>query len=277
MNKKYGLGRGLSSLIPEGNEKDNSIQKISLNKIKPNSQQPRKIFNQDKIIELASSIKEHGIIQPLVLKQEEENYIIIAGERRWRAAKYLNLQEVPAVIMDISDEELLQVSLIENIQREDLNPIEEALAYDKLINQFNLTQEELSEKVGKSRPSIANSLRLLNLDSRVRDYIIQGLLSEGHGRAILGLKDKNNQYIVSKKAINNKLSVRDTEKLVKNFEIEKEIKVKEENPFINDIKSRLEGYFGTKVSVNSNKNKGKIEIEFYSSEDLERILNLLKL
>lgn len=277
MNKKYGLGRGLSSLIPEGNEKDNSIQKISLNKIKPNSQQPRKIFNQDKIIELASSIKEHGIIQPLVLKQEEENYIIIAGERRWRAAKYLNLQEVPAVIMDISDEELLQVSLIENIQREDLNPIEEALAYDKLINQFNLTQEELSEKVGKSRPSIANSLRLLNLDSRVRDYIIQGLLSEGHGRAILGLKDKNNQYIVSKKAISNKLSVRDTEKLVKNFEIEKEIKVKEENPFINDIKSRLEGYFGTKVSVNSNKNKGKIEIEFYSSEDLERILNLLKL
>lgn len=277
MNKKYGLGRGLSSLIPEGNEKDNSIQKISLNKIKPNSQQPRKIFNQDKIIELASSIKEHGIIQPLVLKQEEENYIIIAGERRWRAAKYLNLQEVPAVIMDISDEELLQVSLIENIQREDLNPIEEALAYDKLINQFNLTQEELSEKVGKSRPSIANSLRLLNLDSRVRDYIIQGLLSEGHGRAILGLKDKNNQYIVSKKAINNKLSVRDTEKLVKNFEIEKEVKVKEENPFINDIKSRLEGYFGTKVSVNSNKNKGKIEIEFYSSEDLERILNLLKL
>lgn len=277
MNKKHGLGRGLSSLIPEGNEEANSIQKISLNKIKPNSQQPRKIFNQDKIIELASSIKEHGIIQPLVLKQEEENYIIIAGERRWRAAKYLNLQEVPAVIMDISDEELLQVSLIENIQREDLNPIEEALAYDKLINQFNLTQEELSEKVGKSRPSIANSLRLLNLDSRVRDYIIQGLLSEGHGRAILGLKDKNNQYIVSKKAISNKLSVRDIEKLVKNFEIEKEVKVKEANPFINDIKSRLEGYFGTKVSLNSNKDKGKIEIEFYSTEDLERILNLLNL
>lgn len=277
MNKKHGLGRGLSSLIPEGTEKDDSIQKISLNKIKPNNQQPRKIFNQDKIVELASSIKEHGIIQPLVLKQEEENYIIIAGERRWRAAKYLNLQEVPAVIMDISDEELLQVSLIENIQREDLNPIEEALAYDKLINQFNLTQEELSEKVGKSRPSIANSLRLLNLDSRVRDYIIQGLLSEGHGRAILGLKDKNNQYTVSKKAISNKLSVRDTEKLVKNFEIEKKIKIKEDNPFINDIKSRLEGYFGTKVSLNSNKDKGKIEIEFYSSEDLERILNLLKL
>ena len=219
----------------------------------------------------------HGIIQQLVLKQEEENYIIIAGERRWRAAKYLNLQEVPAVIMDISDEELLQVSLIENIQREDLNPIEEALAYDKLINQFNLTQEELSEKVGKSRPSIANSLRLLNLDSRVRDYIIQGLLSEGHGRAILGLKDKDKQYIASKKVISNKLSVRDTEKLVKNLEIEKEVNVKEVNPFIKDIKSRLEGYFGTKVSLNSNKDKGKIEIEYYSSEDLERILNLLNL
>ncbi|MDV3427914.1 MAG: ParB/RepB/Spo0J family partition protein [Bacillota bacterium] len=277
MNKKHGLGRGLSSLIPDGEEEDNSIQKISLNKIKPNSQQPRKIFNQEKIIELASSIKEHGIIQPLVLKQEEENYIIIAGERRWRAAKYLNLQEVPAVIMDISDEELLQVSLIENIQREDLNPIEEALAYDKLINQFNLTQEELSEKVGKSRPSIANSLRLLNLDSRVRDYIIQGLLSEGHGRAILGLKDKNKQFFASKKVISNKLSVRDTEKLVKNLELEKEVTVKEVNPFINDIKSRLEGYFGTKVSLNSNKDKGKIEIEYYSSEDLERILNLLNL
>lgn len=277
MNKKHGLGRGLSSLIPEGNDDDSSVKKISLNKIKPNSEQPRKIFNQEKIEELASSIKEHGIIQPLVLKKEDDNYIIIAGERRWRAAKYLKLKEVPAVIMEISDMELLQVSLIENIQREDLNPIEEALAYDKLINQFNLTQEELSEKVGKSRPSIANSLRLLNLDKRVSEYIIQGLISEGHGRAILGLKDKNSQYIVAKKAADNKLSVRETEKIVKNFEKEKKVKTDGESPFIKDIKSRLESYFGTKVSLNNNKNKGKIEIEYYSAEDLERILNLLNL
>ena len=277
MNKKHGLGRGLSSLIPEGNEEENSIQKVSLNKIKPNIEQPRKIFNQEKIIELALSIKEHGIIQPLVLKKDEDNYIIIAGERRWRAAKYLNIKEVPAVIMEISDMELLQVSLIENIQREDLNPIEEAIAYDKLINQFNLTQEELSEKVGKSRPSIANSLRLLNLDKRVRDFIIQELLSEGHGRAILGLKDTENQYRAAKKAVENKLSVRETERLVKNFDIAKEVKVSEESPFMKDIKSKLEGYFGTKVSFNSNKNRGKIEIEYFSSEDLERILNLLNL
>jgi len=277
LNKKHGLGRGLSSLIPEGNEEENSIQKVSLNKIKPNIEQPRKIFNQEKIIELALSIKEHGIIQPLVLKKDEDNYIIIAGERRWRAAKYLNIKEVPAVIMEISDMELLQVSLIENIQREDLNPIEEAIAYDKLINQFNLTQEELSEKVGKSRPSIANSLRLLNLDKRVRDFIIQELLSEGHGRAILGLKDTENQYRAAKKAVENKLSVRETERLVKNFDIAKEVKVSEESPFMKDIKSKLEGYFGTKVSFNSNKNRGKIEIEYFSSEDLERILNLLNL
>lgn len=272
----HGLGRGLSSLIPESDE-DNSIRKVSLNRIKPNSEQPRKMFDQAKIIELASSIKEHGIIQPLILKKEEDNYIIIAGERRWRAAKYLNLKEVPAVIMEISDLELLQVSLIENIQREDLNPIEESLAFERLINQFNLTQEELSAKVGKSRPSITNSLRLLNLDSRVRDFIIQGLLSEGHGRAILGLKDRNNQYPVSKKVVDNRLSVRDTEKLVKIYETEKEIKTKKPSPFIKDIESKLEGYFGTKVSLSSNNKKGKIEIEYYSSEDLERIINLLNL
>jgi ParB family transcriptional regulator, chromosome partitioning protein len=276
LNKMHGLGRGLSSLIPEADE-DNSIQKISMNRIKPNSQQPRKAFDQAKIIELASSIKEHGIIQPLVLKKEEDNYIIIAGERRWRAAKYLNLKEVPAVIMEISDMELLQVSLIENIQREDLNAIEEALAFERLITQFHLTQEELSAKVGKSRPSITNSLRLLNLDSRVRDFIIQGLLSEGHGRAILGLKDRNNQFPVSRKVVDNRLSVRDTEKLVKIYETEKEIKTKKTSPFMKDVESKLEGYFGTKVSLNSNKKKGKIEIEYYSSEDLERILNLLNL
>lgn len=281
MIKKSALGKGLASLIPEENleQDDNVIFKVSINDIKPNEEQPRKYFDPEKIVELAESIKEHGIIQPIVLKKDGSTYTIIAGERRWRAAKTIGLKEVPAVIMDLSDKQVLEVSLIENIIREDLNPIEEALAYKKLIKDFNLTQEEISKKVSKSRSAIANCMRLLNLDKRVQDYLIDGVISEGHGRAILGIDDNNIQYEIAQKIIDEDLNVRQTEKLIKNFgnnkvKVEKKIIV---NPYHRDITSKLEGYFNTKVTLNEKKdNKGKIEIEYYSEDDLQRIIELLK-
>lgn len=281
MIKKSALGKGLASLIPEENleQDDNVIFKVSINDIKPNEEQPRKYFDPEKIVELAESIKEHGIIQPIVLKKDGSTYTIIAGERRWRAAKTIGLKEVPAVIMDLSDKQVLEVSLIENIIREDLNPIEEALAYKKLIKDFNLTQEEISKKVSKSRSAIANCMRLLNLDKRVQDYLIDGVISEGHGRAILGIDDNNIQYEVAQKIIDEDLNVRQTEKLIKNFGNNK-VKVEKKNivnPYHRDITSKLEGYFNTKVTLNEKKdNKGKIEIEYYSEDDLQRIIELLK-
>jgi len=279
--KKSALGKGLASLIPEENlEQDgNVIFKVSINDIKPNEDQPRKYFDPEKIVELAVSIKEHGIIQPIVLKKDGATYTIIAGERRWRAAKTIGLKEVPAVIMDLSDKQVLEVSLIENIIREDLNPIEEALAYKKLIKDFNLTQEEISKKVSKSRSAIANCMRLLNLDKRVQDYLIDGVISEGHGRAILGIDDNNIQYEIAQKIIDEDLNVRQTEKLIKNFGNNKE-KVEKKNiinPYYRDLTSKLEGYFNTKVTLNEKRdNKGKIEIEYYSEDDLQRIIELLK-
>lgn len=281
MIKKSALGKGLASLIPEENleQDDNVIFKVSINDIKPNEEQPRKYFDPEKIVELAESIKEHGIIQPIVLKKDGSTYTIIAGERRWRAAKTIGLKEVPAVIMDLSDKQVLEVSLIENIIREDLNPIEEALAYKKLIKDFNLTQEEISKKVSKSRSAIANCMRLLNLDKRVQDYLIDGVISEGHGRAILGIDDNNIQYEIAQKIIDEDLNVRQTEKLIKNFGNNK-VKVEKKNivnPYHRDITSKLEGYFNTKVTLNEKKdNKGKIEIEYYSEDDLQRIIELLK-
>jgi ParB family transcriptional regulator, chromosome partitioning protein len=281
MIKKSALGKGLASLIPEENtDNDNNVVlKVSINSIKPNEDQPRKYFDPEKIVELAESIKEHGIIQPIILKKDLDVYTIIAGERRWRAAKSIGLKEVPVVIMDLSDKQVLEVSLIENIIREDLNPIEEALAYKKLIKDFNLTQEEISKKVSKSRSAIANCLRLLNLDKRVQDYLIDGVISEGHGRAILGIENKETQYEVAQKVIDEDLNVRQTEKLIKNYGNDKNKKVnnKTSNPYYKDIADKLEGYFNTKVTLNEkNKNKGKIEIEYYSEDDLQRILELLK-
>ena len=223
MGKKFGLGKGLGALIPEEEvlEDGSTVFKISMNLIKANKDQPRKNFDPEKISELAESIKEHGIIQPIILKKEEEIYVVIAGERRFRAAKSIGLIEIPAIIMNISDKEILEISLIENIQREDLNPIEEAIAYKKLLVDFNLTQEEISKKVSKSRTAIANCMRLLNLDERVQDYIVDGVISEGHGRAILGINDKELQYQIAQTVIDDSFSVRETEKLVKNFENEK--------------------------------------------------------
>ena len=287
MAKKFGLGKGLGALIPEDNnikeEKDEKgrIINIELKEIKANKKQPRKFFDNNKLNELAESVKEHGIIQPLILKKEEKGYSIIAGERRYRAAKIAELTEVPALIMDISDEKLLQVSLIENIQREDLNPIEEGLAYERLLKEFALTQEELSKTMGKSRTTITNTMRLLKLDDRVKEYVIEGVISEGHGRAILPLEN-DAQYEIAQKIIDNSLSVRETEKLVKkilNDVVEEKTSERRKplNPYYKDVRDRLQDHFGTKVNLNANKNKGKIEIEYYSEEDLQRILDIINI
>ena len=283
MNKKFGLGKGLGALIPEEISEDGSmVLKISMNLIKANKDQPRKSFDPEKISELAQSIKEHGIIQPVILNKDEENdtYTVVAGERRFRAAKSIGLMEIPAIIMNIDNREVLEISLIENIQREDLNPIEEALAYKRLLVDFELTQEEISKKVCKSRTAITNCMRLLNLDERVQDYIIDGVISEGHGRAILGISDKEIQYGIAQMVIDDSLNVRETERLVKNYETQKKEKVHKDpnNIYYKDIMNKLENRFGTKVFINSkNKNKGKIEIEYYSEDDFERILEIFNI
>jgi ParB family chromosome partitioning protein len=286
MAKKFTLGKGLSALIPEETDEfrdENNKILISLNKIKSDEEQPRKLFDSEKIAELAESIKAHGIIQPLIIRKHmDDQYIIVAGERRWRAAKMAGLKEVPAVIMELSDRDILEVSLIENIQRQDLNPIEEALAYRKLLNDFKITQEELSKRIGKSRVAIANTMRLTNLDDRVQQYIIESIISEGHGRVLLAINDKQKQYDLAQQVIDEKLSVRELERLIKRFneEEEKEKIVwssEDLNPYYKEIKNQLQNYFGTKVNVSNKKNKGKIEIEYYSEEDLQRILDIINI
>ena len=286
MARKFTLGKGLGALIPEDledfREENNNIL-ISINKIKSDEEQPRKLFDSEKIAELAESIKAHGIIQPLILrKYMEDQYIIVAGERRWRAAKMAGLKDVPAIIMELTEKDILEISLIENIQRQDLNPIEEALAYRKLLNDFKITQEELSKRIGKSRVAIANTMRLTNLDERVQQYIIESILSEGHGRVLLTISDKQKQYELSQQVIDEKLSVRELERLIKRFneqeEKEKVIwRIDDLNPYYKEIKNQLQNYFGTKVNVSNKKNKGKIEIEYYSEEDLQRILDIINI
>jgi ParB family chromosome partitioning protein len=280
VNKKHGLGKGLGALIPEveSDAPDKEVCIVNINLIKANNSQPRKYFDEEKILQLAESIKEHGVIQPIVLRKENDVYVIVAGERRWRAAKSIGLKEMPAVVMELTDKQVLEISLIENIQREDLNPIEEAIAYKKLIEEFSLTQEILSVRVGKSRTAITNTLRLLNLDTRVQDYLIDGVISEGHGRALLAIVDKELQYKLAQTIIDEGLSVRDIERLIKNSD---KIPAKNEkirlNPFYSDIKNRLENHFGTKVSVSNKSNKGRIEIEYYSEDDLQRILDIINI
>ena len=279
MSKKFGLGKGLGALIPDEEvvEEKNSIDLIDINRIKPNSKQPRKNFDEEKISNLAKSIKDNGIIQPLVLKECGNDYEIIAGERRWRAAKLAGIKSIPAVIMELTDQKVLEVSLIENIQREDLNPIEEALAFKRLIKEFSITQEDVSKVIGRSRTAITNTMRLLNLDKRVQQYLIEGVISEGHGRALLSLDNKNTQYEMAIRVIDNKLSVRETERLVRdilNPKVKEPI-VEEENIYIKELQSRISEHFGTKVSIKTKKdNKGKIELEYYSPEELDRILEL---
>lgn len=287
MSKKFALGKGLGALIPEDmvtaptNEKKEESSKtlISINLIKSNSDQPRKFFDDDKIAELAESIKHHGIIQPIILKKNKEDYIIVAGERRWRAAKLLGLKEVPAIVMNLTDKDILEISLIENIQRQDLNPIEEAVAYKKLLGEFKLTQEELSRRIGKSRVAISNTMRLMNLTETVQQYLMDGVITEGHGRVLLAISDENLQCEIAQKVIDEKLSVRELEKFIKFLNkpkknIERKI---QNNPYYKDVTERLQEFLGTKVNISNKNNKGKIEIEYYSDEDLQRILEIINL
>ena len=292
MSKKFGLGKGLNALIPD--EVSNNINSkkeknkdgvalIDINLIKNNNEQPRKLFDDEKILELAESIKHNGIIQPIILRKVDSKYVIVAGERRWRAAKLIGLKEVPSIIMDLTDKQVMEISLIENIQRQDLNAIEEANAYKKLISEFNLTQEELSKRLGKSRTAITNTMRLLNLSEGVKQYLIEGVISEGHGRALLSINDAKLQCEIAQKVIDDKLSVRELEKFMKDCKEKKTSKPQKKedknnlNPYYKDITERLQGYFGTKVNISNKNNKGKIEIEYYSDEDLQRILDIIKL
>lgn len=292
MSKKFGLGKGLNALIPEdtvilepkkGKDKndDNGYSLIDINLIKSNESQPRKSFDDEKIMELAESIKSNGIIQPLILRKDKDEYIIVAGERRWRAAKYIGIKEIPSVIMDLTEKQILEISLIENIQREDLNSIEEAIAYKKLISDFDLTQEQLSKRIGKSRVAITNTMRLLNLSEDVQQYIIEGVISEGHGRALLAITDSKLQCELAQNVIDDKLSVRELEFLIRKLKTKSEASKskakKETNPYYKKVIEKLENYFGTKVNVTNKNNKGKIEIEYYSEEDLQRILEIINL
>jgi ParB family chromosome partitioning protein len=290
LSKKYGLGKGLGALIPEDNSVDQGVKKISLNLVKANKEQPRKYFDEEKILILSESIKQYGIIQPLIVKKDGETFSIVAGERRWRAAKMAGLKEIPIIIIESTDREILEISLIENIQRQDLNPIEEAGAYKKLLKDFNLTQEELSKRIGKSRTAISNTMRLLNLDSRVKNYLIEDIISEGHGRALLALDIEEDQYLMAQKIIDENLSVRQIEKLISLTKKQNDKNELQENEnghckeettskiFYNELEDKLENLFNTKVVINSkSKEKGKIQIEYYSENDLQRIIEIFKI
>jgi len=283
--KKSGLGKGLDTLIPVNSEvkieKETNLLKneiyVRTSEVEPNRDQPRKSFNEDALMELSDSIKQFGIIQPLIVQKKDGYFEIIAGERRWRAAKLAGLKEVPVIVKEYSDEEVMEIALIENIQREDLNPIEEAIAYKKLLKEYNLKQDEVAEKVSKSRVAITNSMRLLKLPEEVQQMIIEEIISSGHGRALLAIEDKEKQIYIANKVSDENLSVRETEKLVKAILNPKKIeKVEEKNSFIfENLERKIKSIMGTNVSINRKKDgKGKIEIEYYSNEELERLVDL---
>ena len=280
---KRGLGRGLGALIP--NEMKNllstnmQIEEISLSSIRPNKDQPRKTFDSDKIDALAISIKEHGVVQPIVVRNLDNHYQIIAGERRWQAAKSIGLDTIPCVIKDCDDSTVAEIALVENLQREDLNDIEEALAYNMLIEKYNFTQEKLSQAIGKSRSNIANTLRLLKLDKKIQKEITSGEISGGHARALLRLTSVKAQVDVIGKIKSQHLSVREVEKLVKKMVDPKEnIKRKNSvNTVYIEVEEKLKDHFGTKVMISEGKKKGKIEIEFYSEDELDRIIEMLNI
>ncbi len=274
-----GLGKGLNALFPgESLSKAESVEKIHVKSIKANPYQPRKIFDEVAIQELSASIKEHGILQPIILRKKGTTYEIVVGERRFRAAQLAGLDEIPAVVRNLTDEETMELAILENLQREDLTPIEEAEAYHGLMENLKLTQEQLAFRLGKSRPHIANHVRLLTLPDKVRDYISEGKLSMGHGRTLLGLRKKEKIALLAEQVLKDGLNVRQLEKLVQtlNEDVPRETK-KEKKPdlFIAEREASLRDYFGTNVTIKKAKNKGKIEIEFFSEDDLERILELL--
>lgn len=273
---KKGLGKGLGALLPTEDTYGKEVMELKVNEIEPNLEQPRKNFDDDKLQQLADSIKKHGVVQPIIVKKENDTYRIVAGERRWRAARLAGLKTIPVIIKEISNKQVMEIALIENLQREDLNPIEEAEAYDKLMKEHDMTQEEIASTVGKSRSAVANSLRLLNLDNKVREYLIAGLITGGHARALLPVEDSKLRMEILELVVKEGLNVRDTEKLVKKslYRKQKKKAVKEDVQNI-EIEERLKEVFGTKVKLVSGRNKGKIMIEYYSNDELERILELI--
>ena len=289
-----GLGKGLDSLIPnavgeakakketskeKAEEKTTQETMVKITMVEPNRKQPRKNFDEDALLELSDSIKQFGVIQPIVVQDRKDHYEIIAGERRWRAAKLAGIKEVPVIIKNYTEREIVEISLIENIQREDLNPIEEAQAYKRLLTEFNLKQDEVAERVSKSRTAITNSMRLLKLSEEVQQMVINDMLSTGHARALLAIENPEEQYMLAQKVFDEKLSVRDVEKLVKN--IHKPAKVKKpDNKVLSliyqDIEEKLKQALSTKVSVVAKEEgAGKIEVEFYNHEDLERLMEII--
>ncbi len=283
-----GLGKGLDTLIPEaksetkGKKNEENLtpdRMVKITMVEPNREQPRKNFDEDALLELSDSIKQFGIIQPLVVQDRKNGrYEIIAGERRWRAAKLAGLKEVPVIVKNYTDQEIMEISLIENIQRENLNPIEEAMAYKRLLNEFNLKQDEVAERVSKSRTAVTNSMRLLKLNEEVQQMVIGDMISSGHARALLAIEDPEQQYTVAMKVFDEKLSVRDIEKLVKDMNKPlKQKKTKEELDFLyRDLEEKMKISLGTKVSINAKGDgKGKIELEYYSNDELDRLVDLL--
>lgn len=306
--KKSGLGRGLDALFPEKTvqskpktvktvkeekkvevdtkkssqqETSNGERMMKISMIEPNREQPRKKFDEDALQELSESIKQYGILQPLLVSDKKDYYEIVAGERRWRAAKMAGLKAVPVVVKEFSTQEIVEISLIENIQREDLNPVEEAMAYKRLIDEFHLKQDEIAERVSKSRTAVTNSMRLLKLDSRVQQMMVDEMISAGHARAILAISDPEQQYNAAMKVFDEKLSVRETEKLVKSILTPTKKKPVVSNPtedaIYESLEEKMKGITGTRVFIHRKKNnKGKIEIEYYSRDDLDRIIDLFE-
>ncbi len=257
---------------------NNGILYIDINDIKPNSNQPRKVFDEDKLEDLAASIKEHGLIQPIVLRNVKNGYEIVAGERRWRAARKVGIKEIPCIVKELTDEENMLLAIIENMQREDLNPIEEAEGINQMIDTYGLTQEQVSKSVGKSRPYITNCLRLLKLPESVRNYVAEGVLSAGHARAIVSAGNEEKQIMLAKKTVEEGLSVRQIEKLAqeKKTTVKAKSRIKQKSADVKRVEEDLKDVFGTKVVLNQKGKKGKIEIEYYSKEELERLIELLK-
>ena len=295
--KRGGLGKGLDSLIPANtkvpeNEKKVKVVekvvekivekpteiKVKINQVEPNREQPRKTFDEESIQELTESIRQFGVLQPLIVQDRGKYYEIIAGERRWRAAMAAGLKEIPVVIRKMTEQEIIEISLIENIQREALIPIEEAEAFKRLLTEFQLTQEEVAERVSKSRTAVTNSMRLLKLDERVQQMVIDKMLTTGHARALLSIEDSELQFQAANRIFNEKLSVRDTEKLAKKIGKEKPTKKEEDSQLkaiFQDLEEKMKAALGTKVSINRrNEQKGKIEIEYYSMEELERLMEI---
>ena len=294
-NKKTGtekkrIGKGLDALIPSGGvaktvekpvkvEDKDGVVNVKISKVEPNREQPRKNFDEDALQELAESIKQFGVLQPILVQERDDYYEIIAGERRWRAANIAGLKEVPVIIRNLTEQEIVEIALIENIHREDLNPIEEAQAYKRLLTEFNLKQDEVAERVSKSRTAVTNSMRLLKLSDDVQQMVIDEMISTGHARALLAIEDPEQQYILAQKVFDEKLSVRDIEKLVKNLgktKVQKKSKEKQLSAIYQEIEETLKGKLSTKVNIVAKENgAGKIEVEFFSHEELDRLIDII--